>query len=634
MIDKHQDSPAGETSSFANDIATAPGDLPASEVAARYQTLKWQFRHDNTIAPAAPQPGEPVEVVATTGADMHLQRATLFYTTDGSHPGTDSPAIPMESGDVEWDSRAGFLTQWRATIPGQPDGTVVRYRLGGWLAGVPKAAERGPDEWANDGQGFWFRFPGEKGITTFAYLAEPLGQPMPDWMADAVIYHIFLDRFHPGTPDGAFTGPTGPRERHGGTLAGVRQALPYLADLGVTCLWFSPLGPSETYHRYDTIDYFDVDPALGTADELRELIRDAHAASMRVWLDFVPSHSSWRHPAFEAARRDRSAPTFSWFTFDEWPDSYRSFMQAARYLPSLNTNDPGARGHLVDAASYWLREFAVDGYRLDHAIAPSMDFWVALRAAAQAVKADVVLVGEATDTPDSLRRYRGKLHGILDFPLANALRLAFGAQAWSVDRLDQFLETYERYMAQGPGRVSFLDNHDMDRFLWVAGNDERRLTMAAVCQFTLDATPVIYYGTEIGMTQLSGSGQLGFGGDAEARRDMPWDRNAWDQELLAFYRRLIHLRRDEPGLHSGDRRTVHLDSEVATYAYLRTPPEGSRILTAFNMSEEERVVRVHLPDEPDQPDCLITTGAAPELRVSRQGLEIGLAPMTAAILRV
>jgi glycosidase len=84
-----------------------------------------------------------------------------------------------------------------------------------------------------------------------------------------------------------------------------------------------------------------------------------------------------------------------------------------------------------------------------------------------------------------LRRYRGRLDGVLDFPLAQALRSTFATGRWTVGDLESFLEAYERYMAEGPARVSFLDNHDMNRFLFVAGGDARRLKLAALCQFAL-----------------------------------------------------------------------------------------------------------------------------------------------------
>jgi glycosidase len=608
------------------------------EVTARFTALGWQFRHDNTIAPLAPRPDERVEVYATSGVNVPVLKAALFYTTDGSRPNADAASLPMEVRGIEWAPRAGFITCWATTLPGQPAGTVVRYRIGGWGTEASVASDAGPDVWANDGQGYWFRFPGEEGVTTFAYSVEPRRGQLPEWMNEAVIYHIFLDRFHPGTPDGAFEQGLEARARHGGTLEGVRQALPYLVDLGVNCLWFSPLGPSETYHRYDTMDFFGVDPELGTAEDLQALVRAAHDRGIRIWLDFVPSHSSWHHPAFLAAQQDRSSPTYAWYIFDEWPHDYRSFLQSSRYLPSFNTEDPGARGHLIDAAVYWLREFDVDGYRIDHVIAAGMDFWVALRRATEAVKDDTVLVGEATDTPDCLRRYSGRLHGILDFPLARALRLTFGVEEWKLDQLDSFLNAYELYMVDGPGTVSFLDNHDMDRFLWVAGNDVERLKMAAICQFTLSATPVLYYGTEIGLTQNAGSAQLGFGGDEQARGDMSWDQSTWNHDLLSFYRSLIRLRRGEPALHGGPRHRVHLDSARQTYAYLRAPSEDQHdapsMLVAFNLSPTKEVLAVRLPESTDRPTCLLSTNMAPGISVTTGGLDIVLAPMSAAILRV
>src|SRR5436305_8441808 len=85
-----------KTSSSFSEIATAPGDLPLPEVDARFSALQWQFRHDNTIDPLAPRPGEAVRVWATSGVDLDLQRASLLYTTDGSDPGSDSLAVPME----------------------------------------------------------------------------------------------------------------------------------------------------------------------------------------------------------------------------------------------------------------------------------------------------------------------------------------------------------------------------------------------------------------------------------------------------------------------------------------------------------------------------------------------------------
>lgn len=621
--------------SLADDIADAPGSLALGKVEERVRAQEYQFRHDNTIDPLAPSAGQAVTITATSGAGVRLARAALWYTADGSLPDVSSARLSMEVAAVDWDERVGYLTRWRAVLPPQPSGTVVRYRIGGWKSTDPSTDATEPEVWAQDGQGFWFTFPAEKGITTFAYLVEAGGRVRPEWMDEAVIYHVFLDRFHPGTPDGSFHGGDEPRSRHGGSLAGVHQALPYIADLGANCIWLSPIHPAETFHRYDTMDFFGIDPDLGSPEEMRSLVADAHALGIRVLMDFVPSHCSWHHPAFLAAQQDPSASTASWFTFDDWPHAYRSFLQMTPYLPSFNTDDPGARAHLIESAVYWMREYGVDGYRLDHAVAPGMDFWVALRVATEAVSSEVVLIAEATDTPDSLRRYSGKLHSILDFELAAALRLTFGTGTWDIASLAGLVDAYERFMADGPARVSFLDNHDMDRFLWLAENDAERLKLAALCQFTLCPTPVVYYGTEIGMTQRHGARGT-FGGDAEARRDMPWDRSRWDHDLLVYYRRLTRLRREHPVLARGSRRTVHLDEEKNTWAYLTSAsgePAAGDILTVFNGGEA--LAAVELPAAIGRPHwtCLLATGGAPAVTAGAERVTVSLPGRSGAVLR-
>jgi glycosidase len=569
-------------------IATAPGDLPRRDIVARHTLRRAQFRHDNTIEPLGPRPGQPITLTATSGAELPLARAEVWISTDGRVPNAAAPRLPMTPVATEWHFTAGFLTRWQATLPGQPAGTIVRYRIAGWLPGA--APDAPPDVWAMDGSGFWFRSDPDHAITTFAFPVEAPGPVHPAWLQEAVIYQIFLDRYHPGTPDGRFPEGADPQAKHGGTLQGVIQTLPYLSELGVTCLWLSPIGPADSYHRYDATDYFTVDPTLGTVDDLRALTAAAHDRGMRVLLDFVPSHLSSDHAAFVAAQSDRDAASHDWFTFYEWPHSYRSFLDMVPQLVSINTNSAGARQHIIDSAVYWMRDCGVDGYRLDHAIGHGMDFWTQFRAALVAENPEVVTIGEVTDTTDCLRAYRGRLHDVLDFPLARALRLAFGTGDWSVAELHTYLDAYDRYMAEGPGRVSFLDNHDMDRFLHVAGGDKTRLKLAALCQFALEQPPTIYYGTEIGLAQARGMDEGGFGGDVEARQDMPWDPADWDHDLLAFYRALIAGRAVQPALRGEGRELLWLDAAAGLYAFRRSAEGAADVVVAFNLWADAQTI--------------------------------------------
>ncbi len=591
-------------------IATAPGDIPLPMVQERVAAQAHQFRHDNTIRPFDPQPHEPVEIEATSGVELPLDRVEVWFTTDGRLPDATAQKLPMTVETVDWRPGAGYLSRWRAVLPGQVGGTAVRYRIVGWQPG--RNENDAPDIYAHDGQGFWYPVADETGIRTFAYYVEPDEPIGLDWMYEAVIYHIFLDRYHPGTVDGRFSpdiDQSNPHARHGGTLRGVIQTLPYLDELGINCLWLSPLGLADTYHRYDTKDLFAIDPELGSEADLHDLVTQAHARGIRVILDFVPSHCSWKHPAFLAAQADPNAETASWFVFYERPDDYRCFLGRAKMLPSFDTNDPAGRQHICDAAVYWLREFKLDGFRLDHAIGHGMDFWVQFRQAVQAANPEAVTIGEATDSPDALRRYRGRLSHVLDFPLATAFRYAFALDLWNVAQLDAFLQSYEAYMATGAARASFLDNHDMNRFLFMAGNDVNRLKLAALCQFTLAPTPVIYYGTEVGLSQAVNKDKAGSGGDHHVRAQMPWQPEEWDQALLAFYRQLVNLRRTLPALQHGTRTRLHVDAATQTYGYARFLPSGEAALALFNLSDAEQIIP--LPNAISY-NCLLSTGAQPE----------------------
>jgi glycosidase len=146
--------------------------------------------------------------------------------------------------------------------------------------------------------------------------------------------------------------------------------------------------------------------------------------------------------------------------------------------------------------------------------------------------------------------------------------------------------------------------------------------MAALCQFSLSPTPVIYYGTEVGLSQEVDKDAAGFGGDHHVRADMPWDTAGWDQELLAFYQQLIKLRHEEAGLRHGRRQHLYLDAANQTYAY-----RCGRLVLAFNLSEDEQIIP--LSPEVGVTELLITTGTAPVIKSNSMVIEGN----TAIILR-
>ncbi len=234
-----------------------------------------------------------------------------------------------------------------------------------------------------------------------------------DWARQAVIYQIFVDRFYPGGGRD-WLQTTDLRGFCGGTLWGVAEKLDYVAELGADCLWLSPIFPSPSHHGYDATDLMHVEPRLGGDEALRALVEQAHARGIRVLLDLVCNHISDEHPIFREARSNPASPHRSWFTFDDSEIGYRTFF-GVRSMPQVNLANPAARAWMIDTARYWLREFDVDGYRLDYANGPGPDFWTDFWAACKAEKPDCYCFGEVVDAPVVQRTYVGRLDGCLDF---------------------------------------------------------------------------------------------------------------------------------------------------------------------------------------------------------------------------
>lgn len=227
----------------------------------------------------------------------------------------------------------------------------------------------------------------------------------------------------------------------------------------------------------------------------------------------------------------------------------------------------------------------IDGFRLDHVIGHGMDFWVEFQNALEETNPEAVTIGEAADTPDAMRRCRNRMTSVLDFPPARALRLTFGTGDWSLAELDRFLTLHEHYMKDAPLLTSFLDNHGMDRFLHTAAQNRDALKMAVLCLFKLPAPPVIYYGTELGMSHDHPIG------DALVHANMLWNKAEWGKELLEFFRALIAFRRSHIDFMRGVRRRIHLDSAGSVYGCQLTCGSG-HLAVLFNLSSESRRIKV------------------------------------------
>nr|MBC7243866.1 DUF3459 domain-containing protein [Chloroflexota bacterium] len=576
------------------------------QIVKEHQTSLRGLWHGHRIEPLDPLPGQPVRLRLRVGPQITAQGVWCYYTIDGREPkgqngiATVGTAIPLHRVNIHWEDLVwNYVEEWEGEIPGQPEGTLVRYNL------------EANGQYASGGEGSTTETP------IFAYAVDRW--TAPDWAWDAIIYHIFLDRFYPG--DGQTYIQTDDLEEiMGGTLVGVRQKLPYVRDLGFNCIWLSPIYASPSYHRYDATDYYRVAEALGTNEDLHELVAEAHSYGMRVILDFVANHASNQHPFFHAAQADRQSPYCSWYTFERWPDKYKAFF-GIKQVPQFNLEYAPARQYMLEVARYWMREHGVDGYRLDYALGPSRNFWTDFRRAVRSVRADGLTFAEAVTPPEMLRTFAGRVDGCLDFTWCEEARRTFATGKQTVADFERFLERHESYFGRGLILLTFLDNHDMNRFLWMAGGDKRRLRVAAACQFTLSQPPIVYYGTEVGLSQPADSrNHLQY-----VRLPMIWDEEQ-DHELMEGYRRLCAARHAHPALRRGDRIPTLSDGANGLLVYRKVKDEDSCCII-LHAAEGKAQVDLHLA--PGLYRDLLTDR---EYRAKGGSLRVKLEPWAAAIL--
>jgi len=379
-----------------------------------------------------------------------------------------------------------------------------------------------------------------------------------DWFQDQVVYQIFIDRFAGFEDTDNWHNP----QFVGGDLQGIIDRLDYIEKLGIDVIWISPFYETSAYHGYHITDYYSVDERFGTEEDLKELIEEVHDRDMRIIAGFVPNHVSREHPFFQDAIHDPSSDYRDWFTFKEWPDEYLRFLDFDQ-LPKLNLENPEARHHVIEAAKHWL-DLGLDGYRLDHVVGPSNGFWNHFRSEIKSQHPDAVLIGEAwlsgvqksqletLNIPHPLiqwitgsqervqRNYRDILTGVLDFRGSKLVKKAVSSEHLS-PLYRALLDLHYRLYPDDFALPNFLDNHDMNRILYQFDQDKQKLKDAFRIMRDQNRPTVIYYGTEVGMTQYQGIEEFDKYGDLQARKPMQWDDK--DEDLLEFFRKEIRKKR-------------------------------------------------------------------------------------------
>jgi alpha-glucosidase len=532
--------------------------------------------HDGSALYVEPGPyalGDEPRVRVRVPVGVDVGQVVLRWIVDGEPQLVEAKAAGSESGTGD--------TWWAADLcVANP---VTQYRFGFETGGTTR--------WLN-GAGM-----SEIDVTDAADFSVSTHPSPPDWLADAVGYQIFPDRFargsvRPEVPPWAHAASwddplaadarVAVQQWYGGDLVGIERHLDHLVELGVDLLYLTPFFPARSSHRYDAASFDRVDPLLGGDAALASLTAAAHRKGIRVIGDLTLNHTGDHHDWFERAQADASSPEAGFYMFRSHPDDYVAWYDVPT-LPKLDHRSAELERRLLagpdSVAGRWLRApFELDGWRIDCANTTARhldadrnaDVARSVRATLAEVGRDPWLVAEHCYDASSDLDGSG-WHGVMAYqwftrPLAQWLAAPGPVSMMSarpLGRLDgRGAASSMRALAAGVPWAAFtasmtlLDSHDTARFRSIVGGDRNLHVAAMTMLLTFPGVPMIFAGSEVGVTGHSSDG---------GRRPFPWDTSEWDAEMYAATRELIELRRASHALRHGGLRWVDGDANSLTF---------------------------------------------------------------------
>ncbi len=453
---------------------------------------------------------------------------------------------------------------------------------------------------------------------------------VPEWAKRAVFYHIY--------PLGFFNAPKYNREESTivDRIAGIRDYYDHFRRLGVDSIQFGPIFESVS-HGYDTIDYMKIDRRLGTNELFKTIVSELHERGIRVILDGVFNHVSREFDSFKDIQQykeqswrkhwhyidfSKNSPYNDGFDYENWEGHYE--------LVKLNLSEPDVKNHIFSAATYWLRDVSVDGWRLDVAYQISSEFWREFRRVCKTAKPDCFLVGEMIHGPYTKWVGPDLLDAGTGYQVYKSIWSAFNSN--NMHELKAVLErSYhpEWGLFKDTALLNFLGNHDTTRIRSIL-TDERYIYPAFIFLLTTNGIPKIYYGDEIGMYGLKKEHS-----DEDLRKSMPKPGEPWPlngDDIFQHVQKLIQIRKHNHALIYGDLIPFYADSNVL--ALLRRSSAQTILILLSNDSERQikKIPLWNLHLEGEKFIELLDQGGPKEFFVEHNHLEAELFPCWGRIL--
>ncbi len=402
---------------------------------------------------------------------------------------------------------------------------------------------------------------------------------IPEWTKDAIVYNIFPDSFADGIQTLSVKESACKREL-GGTIRGITENLDYIASMGFNCIYLNPIFEAESYHRYDTLDYYQIDTSMGTKEDLHDLVDGAHTLGIRVILDGVFNHVSSSHFLFRDVLKHGAESEYYPCFYQLSPNpripapgelpEYTCFSYVAN-MPKTNTADPWLRRYFCDVGAYWIREFDIDGWRLDVANELDDGFLRAFRTAVKQAKPEALIVGEVWENAEHYLA-GDMIDSAMNYDFRRYCRRFFAEQTVDAEVFDANISTLLlRYRENAVfSQLNLLDSHDVSRYLTLCCGDAGKMELSILFQMTFPGMPCVFYGDEKGLQGAE---------EREYRQAMPWHRK---HPLEDTYRRLIALRKACPALRYGNFQTNDVSGH--TYSYSRTW-QNKRVTITMNLGD-------------------------------------------------